>query len=218
MIPISDATHKAARFPFINIILILANIYVFFLQITSPEAFTYAYALVPSEINLANPYTWYPFVTSMFLHGGFLHIASNMLFLWVFGDNVEGEMPPLIYLFVYLLSGIAGAFLQYILNPASDIPMLGASGAVAGVLGAYISYFPHHKIKTLLPLFFIFTFVNISAWMMIGYWFLLQILSGFTSLPMQQEGGVAFFAHIGGFVAGFLMSKMFRINRQEVAV
>jgi membrane associated rhomboid family serine protease len=217
MIPISDADHKAARFPFINIALILANIYVFFLQVTNPESFTLAYALTPSQIDLASPSTWYPFVTSMFLHGGILHIASNMLFLWVFGDNVEGEMPPLVYLFVYLASGIAGAFLQYILNPTFDIPMLGASGAVAGVLGAYISYFPHHRIKTLVPIFFVITFVNISAWMMIGYWFLLQVLSGVTTLPMEQEGGVAFFAHIGGFVAGFLLSKMFRVNRTQLA-
>jgi len=182
----------------------------------NPESFTLQYALTPSTVDFVNYASLIPFVTSMFLHGGILHITSNMLFLWVFGDNVEGEMFPFVFLLVYLFSGIIGGLTQYALNPASDIPMLGASGAVAGVLGAYISYFPHNKIKTFVPLFFIFTFVNISAWMMIGYWFVLQIFSGVSSLPTQQDGGVAFFAHIGGFVAGFLMSKLLRINRVQV--
>ena len=127
MIPISDSSHKAARFPFVNIALILANIYVFYLQITAPdiEAFIYQYALVPANINFSNLETLFPFLSSMFLHGGLLHIGSNMLFLWVFGDNVEGDLNPFSYLFLYIGAGIVGSLAQYLLSPTSDIPMLG---------------------------------------------------------------------------------------------
>jgi membrane associated rhomboid family serine protease len=213
MIPLSDSAHKPGRFPLINIALILANIFVFFMQLTTsdPEGFIYTYALVPSQIDFSNPATLYPFITSMFLHGGFLHIISNMLFLWVFGDNVEGDMNSLTYLFLYLFSGIVGSLAQYFMNPTSSIPMLGASGAVAGVLGAYFILFPNHKIKTLIPFFGFFTIAEISATIMIGYWIVLQVISGFllsSSAGPVDQGGIAFFAHIGGFFAGAVLAKL----------
>ncbi|MBI4097260.1 MAG: rhomboid family intramembrane serine protease [Candidatus Levybacteria bacterium] len=213
MIPISDAEHKPRRFPFINIALILINVYVFFLQLTTsdPEGFIYTYALVPANINFSDWSTLYPFITSMFLHGSILHIASNMIFLWVFGDNVEGEMPPFVYLILYLGSGIVGGLSQYMLAPASTLPMLGASGAVAGALGAYFILFPHHQIKTLILLPFFLTTARISASVMLGYWIVLQIISGSGALgqTMGQEGGVAYFAHIGGFLAGIVFAWLF---------
>ena len=184
----------------------------FYLQITAlnPEAFIYKYALVPSEIDFSNFATLYPFVTSMFLHGGFLHIGSNMLFLWVFGDNVEGHLPPFVYLFLYLGAGIVGSLAQYFMDPTSTIPMLGASGAVAGALGAYFTLFPHHKIKTLVILPIFITIIEISAVFMLGYWILLQLISGAGSVGLPaDQGGVAYFAHIGGFAFGYFFAKIF---------
>ena len=212
MIPISDSisTH---RLPILNILLIAANIFVFIQQIITPnpDAFIYEYALVPANVDFSDFQTLLPFVTSMFLHGGLLHIGSNMLFLWVFGDNVEAHFGWLFFIPVYLISGIVGGLAQYILMPNSPIPMLGASGAVAGMLGAYFVLFPHAKVKTLVPFFGFASIVSIPATFMLGYWFVLQLISGAVSLPFSGEaGGVAFFAHIGGFLAGFLIARAFR--------
>lgn len=212
MFPISDSIHTP-KFPFINIGFILITIFVFFLQLTTPnpEAFIFTYALVPAQVDFSNYTTFLPFITSMFLHGGILHIASNMLFLWVFGDNVEAHLGHIQYLFLYLLSGIVGGIAQYILMSSSQIPMLGASGAVAGALGAYFVLFPHSKIKTLVPFFGFISLVNIPASIMLGYWFVLQIISGVTTLPFSMEtGGVAFFAHIGGFITGLILAKILK--------
>ncbi|MBI4079427.1 MAG: rhomboid family intramembrane serine protease [Candidatus Levybacteria bacterium] len=211
MIPISDSI-RAHRFPLLNISLIAANIFVFYLQFSAvnPDLFILQYALIPSQINISDFSTFYPFVTAMFLHGGILHIASNMLFLWVFGDNVETHFGWLFFLPVYFISGIVGNAVQYMLNPTSTIPMIGASGAVAGMLGAYYVLFPHARIKTLIPFFGFFSVIEIPAGFMLGYWFVLQILSGAVSLPMMdsQTGGIAFFAHIGGFAAGVLFAQL----------
>jgi membrane associated rhomboid family serine protease len=220
MIPLSDSV-KSERFPFINLTIIAITVYVFFLQMTAsdPEAFVYQWALVPATVNLSDPQTLIPFISSMFLHGGFLHIISNMLFLWVFGDNVEGHYPPFVYLFLYLVSGLIGGISQFVLMPDSSIPMLGASGAVAGALGAYFALFPHHKVRTLIPVFGFFTIAEISASFMLGYWIVLQILSGVISLPGSSgaEGGIAFFAHIGGFAFGYLFAKVFPGRRVHEA-
>src|SRR3989344_4914344 len=216
MIPISDSisTH---RLPILNILLIAANIFVFIQQIITPnpDAFIYQYALIPANVDFSDFQTLLPFVTSMFLHGGLLHIGSNMLFLWVFGDNVEAHFGWLFFLPVYLTSGIIGGLAQYMFMPNSQIPMLGASGAVAGMLGAYFVLFPHAKVKTLVPFFGFASIVSIPATFMLGYWFVLQLISGAVSLPFSGEaGGVAFFAHVGGFLTGLLFSKVFRPKDQ----
>lgn len=208
MIPLSDSI-KSKRFPFFNVLLIATTVFVFIQQITSPnpEAMIGSYALIPSLVDFSNSQTLIPFVTAMFLHGGFLHIASNMLFLWVFGDNIEGFLGILFFLFLYFASGIAGNFAQYILMPDSTIPMLGASGAIAGILGSYYILFPHSKIRTLVPFFGFVSIVEIPAGFMLGYWFLLQVLSGTITLTFpSQTGGIAFFAHIGGFAAGLILT------------
>ncbi len=212
MFPISDSI-PARRFPFLNLTIILATVYIFYLQLTAPsqDAFILQYALIPSQINFNDFSTLLPFVSAIFLHGGFLHILSNMWFLWVFGDNIEGHFGFILFFILYFLSGIVGNVTQYFLMPASQIPMLGASGAVAGVLGAYFILFPHSRIKTLVPIAFILTTVNIPAAFMLGYWFVLQILSGAASLPfMNDQGGIAFWAHVGGFVTGVIMANVFR--------
>lgn len=218
MFPISDSKHERGGFPVFNLALIVVNVIAFLIMYASPnlEVFVNTYALVPANINFSNIPSLLPFITSIFLHGGIFHLASNMWFLWIFGDNIEAELGPIKFLLLYLLSGIAGSFLQYILNPDSTIPMLGASGAVSGVMGAYLAMFPRHTIKSVIPIFLVFTVVNIPALFYIGYWFLIQIFSGFSTLPgdMQaDQGGVAFFAHIGGFVVGFVLAKILQTKR-----
>ena len=212
MFPLSDSI-KARRFPFVNIILIAATIFVFIQQLTSPNelAFIRSYALIPTLVDFDDFATLMPFVTAVFLHGGFLHIISNMWFLWVFGDNVEGHLGFILFPILYFLAGIVGNLAQYFVMPTSQIPMLGASGAVAGVLGAYYILFKDAKIKTLIPFFGFFTTAEIPAPFMLGYWFVLQVFSGAVSLPFSGDsGGVAFWAHVGGFVTGVAVAKLIR--------
>lgn len=208
MFPISDSI-KSNKFPLITIALIAINIYIFLQEInaSNPEAFISAYALIPSTISLSNPQTLIPFITSTFLHGGFLHIISNMWFLWIFGDDVEAYFGRFKFLLVYLVAGVAGNLLQYFLAPNSSIPLIGASGAISGVLGAYYILFPQSKIKTFLPILFFFTIVDIPAVLYLFYWFFLQLISGILSLPVEAQGGVAFWAHIGGFIIGIVFAK-----------
>lgn len=217
MFPLFDSI-KSSRFPFFNYAIIVATVYVFYLQFFSsadPEAFITTYALIPTSVDFANWDTLLPFITSIFLHGGILHILSNMWFLWVFGDDVEGHLGPVVFLLLYFLSGVLGGFIQYLFMTDSSIPMLGASGAVAGVLGAYWVLFPHSRIKTFVPLGFIWTTVEISAPIMLGYWFLTQIFAGVVSVPFSSEpGGIAFWAHVGGFVCGVVFGKLFQ-NKGE---
>lgn len=216
MFPLSDSV-KTNKTPFITIILIAINIYVFvrYLLLGDTDLFVEEYALIPERINLLDPGTLYPFITSQFLHGGFFHIISNMWFLWVFGDNVEEKIGRLKYLFLYLAAGVAGGLLQYVLSPESAIPMLGASGAVSGVLGAYFVLFRHHNIRSIVFLFFSIATVDIPAGIYIFYWFILQLFSGVASIPSlsMETGGVAFFAHVGGFVVGYLVARI--LNRPQ---
>lgn len=211
MFPISDSI-KSGKVAIINITLISVTIFVFIQQLftTNPDAFITHYALIPANVHGDNFMTLFPFITAIFLHGGFFHIITNMLFLWVFGDDVEGSIGHIPFLFLYIISGVIGNITQYLIMPASDLPMLGASGAVAGILGAYFILFPYAKIKTVLVIFGFITIVNISAPFMLGYWFILQIFSGFLSLTPNaaQSGGVAFFAHIGGFITGVIAAKL----------
>ena len=212
MFPLSDSI-KARRFPFVNILLIAATVFVFIQQLITPsqDLFINTYSLIPSLVTFNDLSTLMPFITAIFLHGGFLHIISNMWFLWVFGDNVEGHLGFILFPILYFLSGIVGNIAQYILMPSSSIPMLGASGAVAGILGAYYVLFAHAKIKTMIPFFGFFTTAEVPAPFMLGYWFVLQVLSGAVSLPFSSDsGGVAFWAHVGGFVTGVVIAKLLK--------
>ena len=148
-------------------------------------------------------------LTSMFMHGGWFHILGNMWFLWVFGDNVEDAMGPVRYVIFYLLCGLAAAAAQVATDPASAIPMVGASGAIGGVMGGYARLYPRARIETLLPLGFYFTTIAVPAYFMLGYWFLLQVLGGVPALA-GAGGGVAFWAHVGGFLAGVILVGPFR--------
>jgi membrane associated rhomboid family serine protease len=147
-------------------------------------------------------------VTSMFLHGSWMHLLGNMWFLWLFGNNVEDSMGRLRFVVFYLLSGLAAALGQVLTNPSSAIPMVGASGAISGVMGGYLLLYPHVRVFTLIPIGFFLTSVALPAWVMLGYWFLIQFVSGLVSFA-GEGGGVAFWAHVGGFVAGVVLVKLF---------
>ena len=147
-------------------------------------------------------------LTSMFLHGSWMHLLGNMWFLWLFGNNVEDAMGRLRFTAFYLLTGVAAAMTQVVLNPQSGVPMVGASGAISGVMGAYVVLYPHVRVFVMVPLGFILTSMAWPAWMMLGYWLLLQFVSGLTTLG-NEGGGVAFWAHFGGFLAGVVLVKLF---------
>lgn len=209
MFPLRD-TKSTGRFPLITIFIIAVNIYVFFLEITSvnTDAFVADYALIPAKVDFSRWTTLVPFLTSQFLHAGFFHILSNMWFLKIFGDNVEEKYGSILYLLIYLISGIVGSVLQYLFAPDSTTLMLGASAAVAGVLGSYIVFFPHNTIETLIPFGFFITNVKIPASLMLGYWFLTQLFSGVGSIAVAQIGGVAWWAHVGGFATGWVLANL----------
>ncbi|QQG43183.1 MAG: rhomboid family intramembrane serine protease [Candidatus Daviesbacteria bacterium] len=188
--------------------IILLNVYVFYLELTAsnPDMVIARYALISSQVNFDNLRTLIPFISSQFLHGGFLHIISNMLFLWVFGRNVEARWR-IFFPVLYLGSGAVGGLVQHLIDPFSNIPMLGASGAVAGVLGSYFTFFPRHKIKTLIFVFFFVTIVEIPAAVLLFYWFMIQVLA-LSIFPVGQ-GGIAYAAHVGGFATGLVISQLF---------
>jgi membrane associated rhomboid family serine protease len=218
MIPLKD-TNRSHSFPFITVLLIVLNGLVFFYELSLGHQeplnrFMREFALIPALFT--NPKFWaqngilmaiFPLFSSMFLHGGWLHFLGNMLYLWVFGDNVEDRLGHFRYLFFYLICGLAAAFLHIFTNPGSSVPTLGASGAIAGVLGAYLILFPGARVLTLVPIFFFFQLVELPALIFLGFWFVMQFFSGALSLVAAngQMGGTAWWAHIGGFVAGMLM-------------
>ncbi|KKS95992.1 MAG: rhomboid family protein [Candidatus Gottesmanbacteria bacterium GW2011_GWA2_43_14] len=216
MFPIRD--HNPSKsFPVITVLIILITSYVFFLQLTAfdPEAFIMNYALVPALVDFGNPATWWPFIWSMFMHGGWLHIISNLWFLWIFGDNVEAFLGHIGFLLFYLLTGIAASLVQFFFMSGSEIPTLGASGAIAGVLGAYLVLYPRHKIDTLVISFGGFLQkLQIPASFMLGYWFIIQLFSGVGSLGAAGQGGVAWWAHIGGFASGYLFTQAVKGNNR----
>jgi membrane associated rhomboid family serine protease len=214
MIPIRD-TIPSRSFPIVNTTLIVVNILVFFYELSLGShlpRFINRYGLIPASFTASGDadFRIYPFFTFMFLHGGWLHIIGNMLYLYIFGDNVEDRIGHFKYLVFYLITGLISAFSQAIVNLHSTIPMIGASGAIAGVLGAYILYFPRSRVLTLLPIFFFIQIVEIPAVVFLLFWFVIQFFSGVASLAVtQSSGGIAFWAHIGGFIAGLILSKPF---------
>lgn len=217
MFPISDSI-PAKKFPFFTLFIILITAFFFFQELISPNQtdFLNNFSLIPSKVNFAHLITLVPFITAIFLHAGFLHILSNMWFLWVFGDNVENHLSPFFFLLLYLGAGIAGNLAQYSLMPNSSIPMLGASGAVAGILGCYYILFPYSKIRTLVFIFFFATIIEISAPILLGYWFILQIISSAVSLPFSgDQGGIAFWAHVVGFIVGLIFGIIAKRSTQN---
>jgi membrane associated rhomboid family serine protease len=213
MFPLYD-TVRSRRFPAINLMLILINILAFLYEIQmDPSAlkeFIFEWGLIPERL-LSDPSTaWITIFTAMFLHGGWFHIINNMWVLFIFGDNVEARMGGIRYLIFYLLSGVAAVFLQSYILSSSDVPMIGASGALAGVLGAYLILFPHSRIASLVPILFIFTIIEIPAVIFLLFWFASQLYSGLFAIQGSSGSGIAWWAHIGGFVFGVAMVFFFR--------
>ncbi|MFK7765890.1 MAG: rhomboid family intramembrane serine protease [Mariniblastus sp.] len=235
LFPISDDDREVTTTAFVTYTLLAINIVVFLYQLANPE-FTSGWSMIPKEITtgvdivqpqvieIANhgavqipmapgpPIIFLTLLTSMFMHGGFGHIAGNMLYLWIFGDNVEHRFGHVLFLMFYLMSGVVGSLAQIAINPFGILPNLGASGAIAGVMGAYLVLFPRNKVNAV----FFFTIISVPAIFVLGMWGAMQFMSGIGSIASTtQSGGVAYMAHVGGFVAGlatalFLRSKMKR--------
>ncbi|WKZ23922.1 MAG: rhomboid family intramembrane serine protease [Candidatus Dojkabacteria bacterium] len=217
MIPLSDS-HKTYAIPFITIILVIVNVLVFLFEMTTLDldAFIMQYAFTPALFSFSDPSTWAPVITSAFLHGGITHILFNMLFLWVFGDNVEESLGIIGYLVFYLGATISAVFLQYFIDPLSTIPMLGASGAISGILGYYLMVFPHHRINTLVIFGGGIFRQELPAQIFLVYWAITQFFSGFGSLVTPEEGGgTAWFAHIGGLLFGIIVGFLLKNKKTE---
>jgi len=211
MIPLRDS-NRSRHFPVMNWIIIGINVLVFIFELGLSggelERFINSFALVPSRLE-SQPVTYAVTIfSSMFMHAGWFHILSNIWILFIFGDNVEDRMGPLSYLTFYLLGGVAAALLQTYVGTGSSVPVLGASGAIAGVLGAYILLFPSARVVTLVPIIFLITVIEVPALIFIGFWFVTQLFSGLASIG--AVAGVAWWAHIGGFLVGLILSPIFR--------
>jgi membrane associated rhomboid family serine protease len=213
MFPLYD-TVRSRTFPLINLTIILANVLAFLYELRMDPAmlkdFIFTWGLIPARFLSDPANTWPNIFSSMFLHGGWFHIINNMWVLLIFGDNVEARMGRMRYLIFYLLGGVAAGLLQTYILPASTTPMIGASGAVAGVLGAYLVLFPHSRIASLVPILFIFTIVEIPAMLFLLFWFFSQLYSGWLAIQGGSGSGIAWWAHIGGFAFGVLMVFFFR--------
>jgi membrane associated rhomboid family serine protease len=234
MIPLRDTT-RSKTIPFVNYIIIATCGLVFLYENSLGEylgAFFHRFAVIPSDVAgvvfrhdssfrailsrvaHAGIGTLLPLVTSMFLHGGWMHLIGNMLYLYIFGDNIEDRLGHLGYLFFYLLAGIGATLTEVYFQQHSPVPLIGASGAIAGVLGAYFILYPRAKIMTLIPLFVFFPVVELSAFFFLGFWFIMQFISGSLASGADVAGGVAWWAHAGGFIAGAALLPVFLLFRR----
>ena len=221
MFPLRD-TIRPKTYPVVNTTIIILNVLIFLYEFSLGrhlEAFVWQFGLTPVRFywglnhNLADAVV--PIFTSMFLHGGWLHVLGNMWFLYIFGDNVEDRVGHVGYIFFYLLCGIGAALFQTILMPTSKIPMVGASGAIAGVLGAYFLLYPQSRILTLVPIFIFIQLMEIPAVVFLLFWFLWQFIQGSVAPAIAGQGGVAWWAHIGGFIAGMVLIFFFKKRQKE---
>jgi len=216
MIPLGDSVPRR-RFPWVTYTLIAINVVVFLIEVNygpRVQILFQRYGVIPVRLwNWPeNPAVLWTLITSQFLHGGWYHIFGNMLFLWIFGDNVEDQLGHLRYLAFYLIAGIVAALTQAAMMPTSTIPSIGASGAISGVLGAYIVFFPRGKVVLVIPLFLFPYIIDVPAVVFLGYWFISQTLNGLFSLTTGalEVGGVAWWAHVGGFVTGLILGPLLR--------
>ena len=206
MFPIGDNDSARRTFPSVTYLLVLVNVLFFIVELALGDTFISQWSFVPQRF-LANPAgDFLTLFTSMFMHAGWLHIAGNMLYLWIFGDNVEDNFGHIKFLIFYLICGLAATFSQMAFNMHSEIPNLGASGAIAGVLGAYILMFPKAQVRVLMGR----AVVPMPAFIVLGFWIALQFFSGVGSIMTQTDAGVAYMAHIGGFVTGFILTFFLR--------
>jgi len=221
MIPYKD-DNPATLFPFVTIGIIVLNVLVFLLQVTAQSGMrhiTYSYGAVPHNLLTFNEtQPLHPVVTvfsSMFMHGGLFHLGGNMLYLWIFGNNIEDKLGHVRFIVFYVFCGIVAAYSYAFMNTESATPMIGASGAISGILGAYLLLFPRANVHTLIFLGFFITTVKIPALIVIGFWAIIQIINGLVSTGLRETGGVAWFAHIGGFLIGLVTIKLWLPRRMR---
>jgi membrane associated rhomboid family serine protease len=225
MIPFRDNI-PSLRFPICTVTIIAANVIVFLYELYLPgpalEGFVSRFGVVPSRFLDSSAglttllfVSTVPFISSMFIHAGFLHLLGNMWYLWIFGDNIEDRLGRGRFLLFYLSCGVIASLIHLAFNFGSDLPSVGASGAIAGILGAYLVTFPHARILTLIPIFIFWQIIELPAILVLGFWFLIQLLSGTAAIAVfsQSGGGVAWWAHVGGFVAGMLLIKRMQRRR-----
>jgi membrane associated rhomboid family serine protease len=225
MIPLRD-TIPSSIFPIATSMLIALNVLVFFYELSlgrDLDVFIMRYGAVPlrfvmgGQLDEVSSFArFFPLFSSMFLHGGWIHLIGNMLYLWIFGDNVEDRLGHGRFVLFYLLCGLAAALAQIYIHPTSRLPMVGASGAVAGVLGAYLLLFPHSRILALIPIGFFIQIAEIPAFIFLVFWFLMQFLSGAVAITGAPVGGVAWWAHIGGFVSGMVLVYLVPRRKRQI--
>ena len=216
LVPLTDASRRPTRFPVVTLFIIVINAFAFGLELTGGESFVLQWAAIPHDI--VNGHHWVTVFTAMFLHGSWLHLISNMVFLWAFGPEIEDAMNPLRYSLFYLLGGAVAMLAQVLTSPDSTIPSIGASGAIAAVMGAFLITYPHDQIRSLLVIFIFVKTTFVPAALLIGFWLLTQILNAGVVADVQT-GGVAYVAHVGGCVFGLLTARWFedpaRLREQE---
>jgi len=211
MIPLSDASRKPANFPIMTTAIIVTNVIVFGMELMGGDAFVMRWSEIPA--NVVAGHQWITILTAMFMHAGWMHIIGNMVFLWAFGPEIEDAMGPLKYLAFYLLSGLAASLAQTAIMPHSTVPNLGASGAIAGVMGAFLITYPRDQIRTVLLLGWFSRITFIPAALLIGLWFVIQIFDQVGAVVSVQGGGVAYAAHVGGFIFGAVTARLFENSR-----
>lgn len=217
MIPLRDI-NPTRRFPIITVLLIAANTAIFLYESSlNPRALNQlilSAGMIPYQVaHRFGPDAAFDILTAMFLHGGWMHLLSNMLYLWIFGNNVEDRMGPVRFTLFYLLCGVLASLAQVLASPNSSIPTIGASGAIAGVLGAYLVLYPNARVLSLVFMFYFIRLVEVPAIIVLGLWFVLQFFNGLATLGVPGMGGVAYFAHIGGFVSGLVLVHLFLVGQ-----
>jgi membrane associated rhomboid family serine protease len=210
LIPLSDASRRPVRMPFVTGTIILVNVVVFFLELTGGDAFVMQWSAIPAQIT--SGHAWITILTAMFMHASWSHIIGNMIFLWAFGPEIEDAMGPLRFLIFYLAGGVIAMLAQVAADPHSTVPNLGASGAIAAVMGAFIVTYPRDQIKSVLFIFIFFRITLIPAALLIGFWFLTQLVHAGAVAPVQG-GGVAYLAHVGGFIFGAVTCRLFETRQ-----
>jgi membrane associated rhomboid family serine protease len=206
-IPLGDASRRTRRFPLITLLIILANVYVFLCELAEGDPFVARWAVIPAHIMRGRD--WETLITAMFMHAGWMHIIGNMIYLWAFGPEIEDAMGRMHYLAFYLLGGVVAMLAQVAGGPSSRIPCLGASGAIAAVMGAFIVLFPRDRIRSVVWILIIIRITYIPAVLLIGFWFLIQLLD-FGLVANVKTGGVAYLAHVGGFLFGAVTARLWR--------
>lgn len=214
LIPLSDASRRPVRTPVVTAIIVIVNVLVFLLELTRGEDFVTAWSVVPAQI--VSGHHWITVLTAMFMHGSWSHIIGNMIFLWAFGPEIEDSMGRIRYLIFYLIGGVVAMLAQVAAGPHSTVPNLGASGAIAAVMGAFIVTYPRDRIKSVLFIFIFARIKFIPAALLIGVWFLIQLVHA-GSIAQVQGGGVAYLAHVGGFIFGAISARFFESRREEVS-